>query len=52
MAFSDYNKAVEISPNYTLALFQRGVAYFNKGKTTDAISDFKKAIKLNPDYYS
>ena len=47
-AISDYNKAIEINPNYTEAYNNRGIAYSFKGNFDLAISDFNKAIELNP----
>ena len=49
-AISDYNKAIELNPNYTKAYYNRGIS---KSKLKDhygAISDFNKAIELNPNY--
>ena len=49
-AISDYNKALEIDPNDSMAYYNRG---WNKGKLKDyygAISDFNKAIEINPNY--
>ena len=28
--------------------YQRGILYFNSGKTTDALNDFNRSIKINP----
>ena len=47
-AIQDYNKAIELNPNYADAYYSRGNA---KGKLQDyrgAIQDFNKAIELNP----
>ena len=40
-AISDYNKAIEIDPEYALAFFNRGVAYFKKGDCDKAREDFR-----------
>ncbi len=49
-ALTDYNRAIEINPNYVLAYNNRGII---KGVNKDyeaAIADFTKAIALKPDY--
>jgi len=49
-ALQDYNKAIELNPNYALAYYNRGVA---KDKLKDyrrALQDYNKAIELNPNY--
>jgi len=45
-AISDYNKAIEIDPEYALAYFNRGVAYFKKGDYDRAWEDFLMAQAL------
>ena len=47
-AIDEYNKAIEINPEYACAYNARGHAYYIKGQYDKAISDFTKAIKLNP----
>ena len=47
-AIDEYTKAIEINPNFTMALNYRGIAYLNKGQHDKAISDCNTAIKLNP----
>jgi tetratricopeptide (TPR) repeat protein len=47
-AISDYNKALEINPQYALAYYNRGLAYDSKGQYDQAISDFNKALEINP----
>ncbi len=46
----DYNKAIELNPNYINAYFNRGVVYGKQKKIVDAIRDYTKAIELNPNY--
>lgn len=46
-AVEDYNKAIELDPNYANAYNNRGLIYYNKGEYDMAIEDFNKAIKLN-----
>ena len=46
-AISDYTKAIELNPNYEMALFYRGTLLLQEGYDTDAIPDFDRVIKLN-----
>jgi hypothetical protein len=49
-ALSDYNKAIQLNPAYTLAYNNRGII---KGSIRDyegAIADFNKAVELEPGY--
>jgi tetratricopeptide (TPR) repeat protein len=47
-AISDFNRAIEINPRYTMAYNNRGIVYRIKGRYDQAISDFNKAIGINP----
>ena len=47
-AMSDYNKAIEINPNYAEAYNNRGIIYDKQGNFTQAMSDYNKAIEINP----
>ncbi len=48
-AIAEYNKAIELNPEYAEAYYNRGTAYAQgKGQFDQAISDFTKAIELNP----
>src|SRR4030042_768531 len=49
-ALSDYNKALEINPNYAEAYYNRGTTYGKKGQYDNAISDFNKALEINPKF--
>ena len=49
-ALSDYNKAIAIDPNLTVAYLNRGVTYRQLGEYDKAISDYSKAIELFPRY--
>ena len=53
-AFSEYNRAIEIDPQYADAYIGRGFVYQVKGELDKALADFDKAITINPndgDYY-
>ena len=49
-AISQYNKAIELNPNYTEAYFNKGVCLSNIGKKNEAIKMYQKAIELYPNY--
>ena len=54
-AIADYNKSIEINPQYADAYINRGNAKHKSGDTKGAIADFNKAIEINPqdaDVYS
>ena len=55
LAISDYDKFIELNPNYADAYFGRGLAYADlgqvyadKGMYERSIADFSKAIELTP----
>ena len=56
LAIEDFDKAIDLHPNYAETYYYRGLAYDTKGDYDFAIEDFTKAIELNPDeaifYYS
>ncbi|MDB9389879.1 serine protease [Microcystis aeruginosa] len=47
LALADWNKAIEINPNYALAYNNRGGLYHNQQKYDLALSDINKAIEIN-----
>ena len=49
-AIEDFNKALELDPNYIGAHYNRGLAYYYKGDFDRAIEDFNKALELDPNY--
>ena len=42
-----YTKALEINPNYTDALINRGLVYNELGEFDNSIKDYNKAIELD-----
>ncbi|GCL45813.1 serine protease [Microcystis aeruginosa] len=50
LALSDYNKAININPNYAKAYLNRGNLYINQQKYDLALSDYNQAIKINSDF--
>src|SRR5206468_266182 len=49
-ALNDFNKAVELRPDYPLAFFNRGALFANLKRNDEALLDFDKCIELKPDY--
>ena len=47
-AIVDYNKAIELAPEFALAYGNRGTADYHTGDYDKAIADCSKAIELNP----
>ena len=47
-AIKDYNRAIDLNPEFTKAYLNRGHAKSNSGKHEEAIMDFDQVIKLDP----
>ncbi|ELV06305.1 tetratricopeptide repeat protein, partial [Brachyspira hampsonii] len=50
-AIEDFNKAIEINPNYCVTYYNRGISYFKLGYYEKSVEDFSKTIKIFSDYY-
>jgi tetratricopeptide (TPR) repeat protein len=48
-ALSDFNKAIELKPDYQHAYRERGDLYYDMGKKDQALADYNEAIRLNPE---
>jgi tetratricopeptide (TPR) repeat protein len=48
-SIEQYQKALQIDPNYQDALHGLGMALFNRGRVDEAIVTAKKLIELDPD---
>ena len=48
-AIEDFDKAIELEPDYVDAYINRGIGYFKQGKYECAIEDYDKAIEISPD---
>lgn len=49
-AIEDYDRAIQLKPNYVEAYVDRGWAKGDSGDNPGAIADYTKAIELNPNY--
>ena len=49
-AIADYDRAIQLKPDYAKAYYNRGLAYDHQGKYSKAIADYNRAIQLKPDY--
>src|SRR5262249_28711861 len=47
-ALKDFTKAIELFPNYGLAILNRGVTYGKMGKLREASLDLETALRLRP----
>ena len=47
-AIADYNKAIQLKPDYALAYYNRGITKSDLKDYKGAITDYNKAIQLNP----
>jgi len=47
-AIQDFNKAIELEPDFAIAYFNRGCAYENDGKYRLALKDFNHAEEILP----
>ena len=48
-AISDYDKAIQLKPNYAEVYYKRGLAKYHLKQYLAAIGDYDKAIQLEPD---
>ena len=49
-ALLNYNKAIELNPEYEYAYVWRGKVYYDQKEYEKALTDYSKAIELNPEY--
>ena len=49
-ALDDYNRAIQLKPDYAEAFNGRGLAYYGKKEYEQAIQDYSQAILLKHDY--
>jgi tetratricopeptide (TPR) repeat protein len=46
----EYQKAIEIKPDYAKGYYNIGSVYREKKKTDEAITSFQKALEINPSF--
>jgi tetratricopeptide (TPR) repeat protein len=51
-AIEEYNKALELKPDWALAHFRLAQDYNKQGRTDDAITHWEKATQYDPRFYS
>ena len=49
-AIYDFNKAIEVNPNFAGAYINRGFAFYNLNDYQAEIADYTKAIEINPKF--
>ena len=47
-AIQDYDAAIDLNPNFAVALNNRAWAYFKWGRATDGLTDVERSLRLNP----
>jgi tetratricopeptide (TPR) repeat protein len=50
LALGDFDRSIELGPDWAHAYYNRGSVYTHKGDYDLAIADLNKAIKLDPDF--
>ncbi len=43
-----YSQSIEANPNFSPAYYNRGIAYYELGKYSEAVRDFDSSLKLEP----
>jgi tetratricopeptide (TPR) repeat protein len=49
-AMLDYNRAIEIDPDLSIAYYRRGFLHYLTKDYISAIADYNKSIELQPDF--
>lgn len=50
LAIADFNKAIELDPQYSEAYYARGLARVENGDIAGAINDFEKVLEIEPNH--
>ena len=51
-ALDDFNRAIDVDPDYVRAHHLRGLAHERQGHDKEALADFDRSIELDPEYGS
>lgn len=46
---ADYNRAIDLDPDYAEAYYHRGILYYTQGPRERAVPDFERYLELAPD---
>ena len=49
-ALADYNKTIEINPQFSWPYFNRALVYRKLNRNDDALTDYQKALEIDPNY--
>ena len=49
-AIADYDKAIELKPEYPKAYYRRGMAYAKNAEYAKAIADYNEVIQRDPEH--
>ncbi|MCA9891205.1 MAG: tetratricopeptide repeat protein, partial [Anaerolineae bacterium] len=49
-AIADYDKAIQLEPQYASAYYNRGLAYYMLNEYDLAIADYEAALKFDPNH--
>jgi tetratricopeptide (TPR) repeat protein len=49
-ALADFNRAIDMDPNYATAYYNRGITYHALQQHQAALADFNRAIDMDPNY--
>jgi superkiller protein 3 len=49
-ALAEYQRAIDIKPDYAKGYYNLGSVYREKKKVDEAIASFQKALEINPKY--
>jgi tetratricopeptide (TPR) repeat protein len=48
-ALADYDRAIELNPEFAAAYLNRGAAHYHLGEIEEAVADYTRAVELDPE---